>query len=225
LLWAIGDRTFPEGFTLSGVERIAQPAPSAEGGEDEEEVEGGDDLEHKAAEDSDTGEMEKVGEVTEGTEEQGDRDFEAAMAGLDVDEQEGGAEGEADAEEKQEAAGVGEAAMMDQLIVTTFLRAAKYVVKDRQLPMLASTFYASYMLPARPDGSVIELKHSSFKKVTAFLEEMACRRLITLQVSNGGRPVQREAANLASVAEQQRSRLDHLDQPRSARLQVRPSPQ
>src|SRR3546814_5670373 len=75
-----------------------------------------------------------------------------------------------------------EAAEMDELIVTTFMRAAKYTVKDRQLPMLASTFYASYMLPARPEGRAIDLKKSNFKKVTAFLDQMASRRLITLQV-------------------------------------------
>src|SRR3546814_15753706 len=64
-----------------------------------------------------------------------------------------------------------EAAEMDELIVTTFMRAAKYTVKDRQLPMLASTFYASYMLPARPEGRAIDLTKSNFKKVTAFRSE------------------------------------------------------
>lgn len=111
-------------------------------------------------------------------------DLEADMEELHIDDHLNLTEGadNEDHEEKEVIDDGREVAEMDDLIITAFLRAAKYSVKDRQLPMLASTFYASHMLPARPGGTVIDLKKSSFKKVTAFLQQMQHRGLLALQV-------------------------------------------
>ncbi|KZT05270.1 eukaryotic translation initiation factor SUI1 family protein [Laetiporus sulphureus 93-53] len=63
-------------------------------------------------------------------------------------------------------------------------------------PMPASTFWSSYVLPARPtqvvganglaDGSAVDVKHSTHKSVKAFLKACAKEGLIKLKDAKGG---------------------------------------
>ncbi|CCM00967.1 uncharacterized protein FIBRA_03015 [Fibroporia radiculosa] len=63
-------------------------------------------------------------------------------------------------------------------------------------PMPASTFWSSYILPARPyhapgtrgstDASAVDVKRSTYKSVKAFLKAMAKEGLIKLKDSKGG---------------------------------------
>ncbi|CAM9727238.1 unnamed protein product, partial [Choristocarpus tenellus] len=67
---------------------------------------------------------------------------------------------------------VEEGPSMDDLLVSSFLNAVKRDLKDKQLPMLVSTFYSSVLLPSRPPGRSIDIKRTRFKKLSAFLKEM-----------------------------------------------------
>ena len=57
----------------------------------------------------------------------------------------------------------------DEQVISVFFQALRTRVKDRDLPMLASHFYAAHMLAARPPGTVVDLRHSTFKKLAGFL--------------------------------------------------------
>jgi hypothetical protein len=52
----------------------------------------------------------------------------------------------------------------EQLLEYCFLYGIKKI-KDPELPILVSTFYSSYVLPARPENTQIEIKKSKYKKV------------------------------------------------------------
>jgi len=54
---------------------------------------------------------------------------------------------------------------MDELLEAALLLALRRTVKDKDLPILASTFYAQHMQPLKPRGLAIDIKHSSHKKV------------------------------------------------------------
>lgn len=53
---------------------------------------------------------------------------------------------------------------MDKLLETCFLGALRNT-KDKELPLLVSTFYSSKMIPHRPPGTNVDIKKSSHKKV------------------------------------------------------------
>jgi hypothetical protein len=54
---------------------------------------------------------------------------------------------------------------MDELIEKSFFQAIKKRLKDKDLPILASTFYSKYLLPSRPAGTEIDIKKSCYKQV------------------------------------------------------------
>ena len=74
---------------------------------------------------------------------------------------------------------------MDALIKQTFLMTLRTKVKLSDLPMLSNQFYAHYMLPARPFESDIQIKKSSYKKLSKFLQAMVKEELITLTTAKG----------------------------------------
>lgn len=75
---------------------------------------------------------------------------------------------------------------MDALYVATLLQVLKSnALKEKALPMLASTFHASVFLPNRPDGVTLNLKQSSFKKTSQFLKHMAARGLLSVTEKDG----------------------------------------
>lgn len=75
---------------------------------------------------------------------------------------------------------------MDDLITYCFLKALKTSVKKVELPILVSNFYKVHMIPACPPSMSLDLKKSSYKKITNFLEEMVKQRVITLQTVTKG---------------------------------------
>src|SRR3546814_12349632 len=46
----------------------------------------------------------------------------------------------------------------DELVEYCFMKAIKYQIKDKELPILASTFYSNFMLPGRPSGEVLDIR-------------------------------------------------------------------
>lgn len=60
---------------------------------------------------------------------------------------------------------------VDKLFYTSFLSAIKYS-KNLNTPMLTSTFYKVFMVPACPAGKTLDIKKSSYKKLSNFLQSM-----------------------------------------------------
>jgi translation initiation factor 2D len=63
---------------------------------------------------------------------------------------------------------------MDELVHNAFLQSLRTTAKKLELPILTSTFYRQHMLPACPSeiGGPIDLKKSSYKKLSKFLSKM-----------------------------------------------------
>lgn len=80
-------------------------------------------------------------------------------------------------EEEEEAVEV-----VSERLYAAFLNGLKKGLKDAQLPMLVSTFYSSVLLPSRPPGTSIDVKKTSYRKISNFLQEMEGRGLVTLEV-------------------------------------------
>ncbi|XP_071332657.1 eukaryotic translation initiation factor 2D [Trachinotus anak] len=62
--------------------------------------------------------------------------------------------------------------MMDALLVQCFLHALKSKVKKSELPLLTSTFLRNHMFSCCPSGKQLDIKKSSYKKLSKFLQAM-----------------------------------------------------
>jgi len=73
---------------------------------------------------------------------------------------------------------------MDNLMEKCFVEAIKNVIKDEQLPMDSSVVY-NQMLAIRPEHIFLDMKKSSYKKLSKFITEMTKKKLIkTKDVNN-----------------------------------------
>uniref|UniRef100_A0A6Q2YMA2 Eukaryotic translation initiation factor 2D n=1 Tax=Esox lucius TaxID=8010 RepID=A0A6Q2YMA2_ESOLU len=72
---------------------------------------------------------------------------------------------EADAEEPY-------SKQMDALLLQCFLHALKSKVKKSELPLLTSTFLRIHMFSCCPNGKQLDIKKSSYKKLSKFLQSM-----------------------------------------------------
>lgn len=61
---------------------------------------------------------------------------------------------------------------MDELLLQCFLQALKSKVKKSDLPLLTSTFLRVHMVSCCPSGKQLDIKKSSFKKLSKFLQTM-----------------------------------------------------
>lgn len=62
---------------------------------------------------------------------------------------------------------------VDALLIYSFLKCLKTEGKKLSLPMLTSTFYGTHIMSACPEGSALDIKKSSYKKVSKFLSSMS----------------------------------------------------
>ncbi|KAI9922614.1 hypothetical protein PsorP6_000403 [Peronosclerospora sorghi] len=75
---------------------------------------------------------------------------------------------------------------MDCYYVAALLQALRtYFIREKDLPMLASSFHANVLLPCRRAGVSLNIKHSSFKKLSVFLKAMEAHGLLKV-VDNDG---------------------------------------
>ncbi|CAH3156749.1 unnamed protein product [Pocillopora meandrina] len=74
---------------------------------------------------------------------------------------------------------------MDDLLEYCFF-CALLRMKKVELPVLTSTFFRSYLLPSRPEGKSLDIKKSSYKKLSKFLQCMQERGLISVQEASKG---------------------------------------
>lgn len=61
---------------------------------------------------------------------------------------------------------------MDELLLQCFLQALKSKVKKSDLPLLTSTFLRVHMVSCCPSGKQLDIKKSSYKKLSKFLQTM-----------------------------------------------------
>lgn len=61
---------------------------------------------------------------------------------------------------------------MDELLLQCFFRALKTKVKKSDLPLLTSTFLRNHMVSCCPSGRQLDIKKSSYKKLSKFLQCM-----------------------------------------------------
>ncbi|KAJ3256509.1 Eukaryotic translation initiation factor 2D [Boothiomyces macroporosus] len=73
---------------------------------------------------------------------------------------------------------------MDLLFEKSFLTSI-IKLEDNQFPMTSTIFYSNHMLPNRPEGSTLDIKKSSFKKLTKLLKSMEKKGLIKTKEKNG----------------------------------------
>ncbi|XP_067096201.1 eukaryotic translation initiation factor 2D isoform X1 [Osmerus mordax] len=90
-------------------------------------------------------------------------------------EQEGGEQGEEETQEDPEDQRTPQE-QMDALLLQCFLHALKSKVKKSELPLLTSTFLRIHMVSCCPSGKQLDIKKSSFKKLSKFLQSMQQQR-------------------------------------------------
>ncbi|PSN35430.1 Eukaryotic translation initiation factor 2D [Blattella germanica] len=61
---------------------------------------------------------------------------------------------------------------MNELLEFCLIKACKTTAKKADLPLLTSNFYKVHMIPACPPGATLDIKKSSYKKLSRFLQEM-----------------------------------------------------
>jgi translation initiation factor 2D len=75
---------------------------------------------------------------------------------------------------------------MDKLLKECFFRALNLVAETAKLPLLTSTFYSAFMLPQCPTGMRLDVKKSSYKKLSQFLRMMHELGVIRVQETMKG---------------------------------------
>lgn len=75
---------------------------------------------------------------------------------------------------------------MDKLLTTCSLKALKYSIKKEMLPILASTFYKKYVMSFCPEGIELDIKKTSFKRLSTFLQLLDTEGIIKFNAGRNG---------------------------------------
>ncbi|XP_053249348.1 eukaryotic translation initiation factor 2D isoform X1 [Podarcis raffonei] len=75
---------------------------------------------------------------------------------------------------------------MDALLHQCFFHALKCKVKKSELPLLTSTFLRNYMFACCPQGQQLDIKKSSYKKFSKFLQSMQQQNILQVKELNKG---------------------------------------
>jgi translation initiation factor 2D len=78
----------------------------------------------------------------------------------------------------------------DELLMYCFAYAVRKKLKDKDVPILATLFYANFMLPSRPPNTNLEIKKTKYKKFSKFLEEMKEQKVVAYIEQNGVTTIQ-----------------------------------
>ncbi|XP_068189560.1 eukaryotic translation initiation factor 2D isoform X1 [Antennarius striatus] len=159
-LWALGDKSGPPSLPDSESEEQEQ------NGEDDEVSEGGEEELERCVE----GEQSSTGETST-------RPASPSLEKLNLAEQE---EEMSEKGNEEEEGSQDEQKMsqddMDSLLLQCFLHALKSKVKKSELPLLTSTFLRNHMFSCCPSGKKLDIKKSSYKKLSKFLQTMEQQR-------------------------------------------------
>ncbi|XP_071500611.1 eukaryotic translation initiation factor 2D-like [Diadema antillarum] len=188
-LWEAGNKSIPPQIdpkvnSQSGAEMNDESdTDRTVGGDNQAESEQRITAEDAEKNGADCGENTRTGESGDGVAEE--------MSSMSLDPADGavggsdeGAQGEE--EEEEEDYGLSPADIMDQLLYQCLLHSLKKKVKPSDLPLLTSTFYRNYILPCCPEGKTLDIKKSSYKKLSKFLEAMQDRRLLEVKEAKKG---------------------------------------
>ncbi|KAI3357610.1 hypothetical protein L3Q82_016022, partial [Scortum barcoo] len=158
-LWAFGDKSGPPSLPVAETEGQGVNGEECEVGEEEAE---------KSVEE------EEEKEEEEGRRRPGNEVTDQACSGveeLSLTEQEE-EKGEKANEEEKEGNPDEQREIMDALLLQCFLHALKSRVKKSELPLLTSTFLRNHMFSCCPSGKQLDIKKSSYKKLSKFLQVM-----------------------------------------------------
>ncbi|XP_018416818.1 PREDICTED: eukaryotic translation initiation factor 2D isoform X1 [Nanorana parkeri] len=75
---------------------------------------------------------------------------------------------------------------MDDLLHQCFFHALKYKVKKSDLPLLTSAFLRNYLFACCPEGQQVDIKKSSYKKLSKFLQVMQQRNILQVKELSKG---------------------------------------
>ncbi|XP_014436185.1 eukaryotic translation initiation factor 2D [Pelodiscus sinensis] len=75
---------------------------------------------------------------------------------------------------------------MDELLHQCFFHALKCKVKKSELPLLTSTFLRNHMFACCPEGQQLDIKKSSYKKLSKFLQHMQQQKIVQVKELNKG---------------------------------------
>ncbi|TKY68227.1 Eukaryotic translation initiation factor 2D [Spatholobus suberectus] len=70
---------------------------------------------------------------------------------------------------------------IDSLLDKCLLQALHTTVKDKDLPMPGSTLWSNHVLPCRPSGITLDIKKSSYKKLSKWLQAKSTSGLISVK--------------------------------------------
>ncbi|XP_030076623.1 eukaryotic translation initiation factor 2D [Microcaecilia unicolor] len=76
--------------------------------------------------------------------------------------------------------------LMDELLLQCFFQALKSRVKKSDLPLLTSTFLRNHMFSSCPEGKQVDIKKSSYKKLSRFLQCMQNRKILQVRELSKG---------------------------------------
>ncbi|KAG9485454.1 hypothetical protein GDO78_008500 [Eleutherodactylus coqui] len=75
---------------------------------------------------------------------------------------------------------------MDSLLNQCFFHALRYKVKKSDLPLLTSNFLRNYLFTCCPEGQQVDIKKSSYKKLSKFLQVMQQRKILQIKELSKG---------------------------------------
>ncbi|XP_048213307.1 eukaryotic translation initiation factor 2D isoform X1 [Perognathus longimembris pacificus] len=75
---------------------------------------------------------------------------------------------------------------MDELLEQCFLQALKCRVRKADLPLLSSTLLGSHMFSCCPEGQQLDIKKSSYKKLSKFLQHMQREQIVQVKELSKG---------------------------------------
>lgn len=70
---------------------------------------------------------------------------------------------------------------MDEILYQSFMAAIKSHGKKIQLPLLTSTFYSTYVLKSCPPELTLDIKKTSYKKLSVFLKKMSKEGILQIK--------------------------------------------
>jgi translation initiation factor 2D len=110
---------------------------------------------------------------------------------------------------------------MDDLLEECFLQAIKSSMDKFKLPMLASTFYSAYILPQCPTHLRLDIRRSSFRKLSRFLHMMTEKGVVAVKETGKGvqslisinqdHPIVQTFSPLLLAAEDCKDKVAHIE--------------
>ena len=105
--------------------------------------------------------------------------------GADVAADAGTGKASADANEGKTGAEIREE--MDKLLDEGLYQALRTSLKsDKEFPISSSILYTSYIIPCRPANSTINIKQSTYKKLSNYIKMKSKDKLLVVKAGSGG---------------------------------------